>query len=77
MYLTSSGGGRQAMIGILNDTGAAQYLFGINQCVPPSCGVSLSSEAGDELQQRLVPMKLVFQLDEPDNAADRATGSNQ
>ncbi|GGT72470.1 S8 family serine peptidase [Streptomyces atratus] len=70
LYQTSSGGGRQAMMGMLNDTGIAHLIYGVQACEPPACKVSLFDDAGHELQQKLNPVEFVFQLGEPGNASD-------
>ncbi|MCX4793157.1 MULTISPECIES: S8 family peptidase [unclassified Streptomyces] len=76
MYLTSSGGGRQAMIGVENDiAGAAGFFYGVQACT--TCDVSLFNKDGDELEQRLVPVKFVFQLGEPGNAPALVSGSKR
>ncbi|MFC0504914.1 S8 family peptidase [Micromonospora costi] len=53
-YLTGSGGGQQAMIGLVNDTGIGTYYFGTATCEPPACSFTLRNEAGDEVERRLV-----------------------
>ncbi|MEV0806275.1 S8 family serine peptidase [Micromonospora sp. NPDC050200] len=75
MYLTGSGGGRQAVIGMVNETILFPLLFGMQTCT--TCDVSLSNQAGDELEQRLVPLEFAFQLGEPGNAPDLVSGSKQ
>ncbi|MFD4944943.1 S8 family serine peptidase [Streptomyces sp. NPDC058409] len=77
MYLTGSGGGRQAMTGILNDTGIATWRYGMETCAPPACDMSLHNEAGDEIEQRLVPVKFVLQLGEPGSTPDLVSGSKR
>lgn len=77
LYLTGSGGGRQAMIGILNDTGATPWLYGMETCRPPACNVSLFDDGGHAFEQRLVPMKFVLQLGEPGNVPDLVSGSQR
>ncbi|MEW2487030.1 S8 family serine peptidase [Streptomyces sp. NPDC048411] len=77
LYLTSSGGGRQAMAGMLNDTGIAHLIYGIQACEPPACKVSLLDDAGRELQQKLNPVEFVFQLGEPGNASDLMSRSGR
>lgn len=52
LYLTGSGGGRQAMIGIVNDTGLGQYYFGSPSCEPPACDFRLRDGSGDEVERR-------------------------
>ncbi|MFF3729140.1 S8 family serine peptidase [Streptomyces sp. NPDC002476] len=69
LYQTSSGGGRQTMMGMLNDTGVAHLIYGIQPCEPPACKVSLFDDAGHELQQKLNPVEFAFQLGEPGNAS--------
>lgn len=75
MYLTGSGGGRQAVIGVANATILFPLLYGMDTC--STCDVSLSNQAGDELEQRLVPLEFNFQLGEPGNAPDLVSGSKQ
>lgn len=77
LYLTSSGGGRQAMMGMLNDDGVADYVYGIPHCEPPACEVSLFNDAGHELQQQLHPVEFVFQLSEPGNVPDLVSRSGR
>ncbi|SCF28533.1 PA domain-containing protein [Micromonospora purpureochromogenes] len=77
LHLTGSGGGRQAMIGILNDTGAVPWLYGMETCRPPACHVSLFDDGGHEIPQRLVPIKFVFQLGEPGNVPDLVSGGQR
>lgn len=69
LYLTSSGDGRQAMMGMLNDTGVADLIYGIPACMPSACEVSLFNDAGHELPQQLHPVEFVFELGEPGNAS--------
>ncbi|WP_447136246.1 S8 family peptidase [Micromonospora sp. LZ34] len=52
LYLTGSGGGRQAMIGLVNNTGIAEYFFGSDACEPPACTFRLLTESGDEVERR-------------------------
>ncbi|WP_329298351.1 S8 family serine peptidase [Streptomyces sp. NBC_00659] len=76
MYVTSSGGGRQSIMGIVNDTsGAAGFVYGLQACT--TCDSSLFTKAGDEIGQRLVPVKFTFQLGEPGNAPDLVSGSKR
>ncbi|WP_405682019.1 S8 family peptidase [Streptomyces sp. NBC_00057] len=75
MYLTGSGGGRQAVIGMVNETILFPLLYGIGTCT--TCDVSLSNQAGDELEQRLVPLEFAFQLGEPGNAPNLVSGSKR
>lgn len=75
MYLTGSGGARQAVIGMANETPLFPLLYGMQTCT--TCDVSLSNQAGDELEQRLVPLEFAFQLGEPGNAPDLVSGSKQ
>lgn len=77
LYLTSSGGGRQAMMGMLRDTGIAHLIYGVQACEPPACDVSLFDDAGAELEQQLHPVEFVFQLGEPGNVSDRASRSGR
>ncbi|MEE1807250.1 S8 family peptidase [Streptomyces sp. BE133] len=77
LYQTSSGGGRQAMMGMLNDTGIAHLIYGIQACEPPACGVSLFNDAGHELQQKLHPVEFVFELGEPGNVPDLVSRSGR
>ncbi|MDV5144117.1 hypothetical protein R1T08_07570 [Streptomyces sp. SBC-4] len=77
LYQTSGGGGRQAMMGMLGDTGIAHLIYGIQACEPPACKVSLFDGAGDELPQHLNPVEFAFELGEPDNAADPMSGSGR
>ncbi|MBO4204402.1 S8 family peptidase, partial [Micromonospora echinofusca] len=56
MYLTSSSGARQAMIGLVNNTGVAEYVFGISNCEPTACDLKLSDASGDPLDRRLAPI---------------------
>ncbi|MGW0859347.1 S8 family peptidase [Streptomyces sp. NPDC002690] len=61
-YLTGSGGGRQALIGILNNDAFSETAFGITSCgptAPPSmptfdvrCDFRLSDAAGHEIERR-------------------------
>ncbi|MFD4859717.1 S8 family peptidase [Streptomyces atratus] len=77
LYQTSSGGGRQAMMGMLNDTGIAHLIYGVQACEPPACKVGLFDDAGHELQQKLNPVEFVFQLGEPGNASDLMSRSGR
>ncbi|MFE2089470.1 S8 family serine peptidase [Streptomyces sp. NPDC059460] len=77
LYVTGAGGGRQAMMGMLNDTGVADLVYGILPCEPPACKVSLFDDAGHELQQKLNPVEFVFQLGEPGNASDLMSRSGR
>ncbi|MFB7215168.1 S8 family serine peptidase [Streptomyces sp. NPDC056255] len=77
LYLTSSGGGRQAMMGMLNDTGIAHLIYGIQACEPPACGVGLFDASGHELQQKLHPVEFAFELGEPGNVPDLVTRSGR
>ncbi|MFI6061965.1 S8 family peptidase [Streptomyces sp. NPDC051286] len=77
LYQTSSGGGRQAMMGMLNDTGIAHLIYGVQSCEPPACKVGLFDDAGHELQQKLNPVEFVFQLGEPGNASDLMSRSGR
>ncbi|MFE3906533.1 S8 family serine peptidase [Streptomyces sp. NPDC059153] len=77
LYQTSSGGGRQAMMGMLNDTGIANLIYGIQACEPPACKVGLFDGAGHELEQKLNPVEFVFQLGEPGNASDLMSRSGR
>ncbi|MGW0953672.1 S8 family peptidase [Streptomyces sp. NPDC002545] len=77
LYQTGSGGGRQAMMGMLNDTGIANLIYGIQACEPPACKVGLFDDAGHELQQKLNPAEFVFQLGEPGNASDLMSRSGR
>ena len=77
MYLTSSGGGRQAMIGILNDTGIVPWRYGMNTCTPPACDMSLRNEAGDEIEQRLHRVKFIIELVEPGSTPALVSGSTR
>ncbi|MFD8973888.1 S8 family serine peptidase [Streptomyces sp. NPDC059593] len=77
LYQTSGGGGRQAMMGMLGDTGIAHLIYGTQACEPPACKVSLFDGAGDELPQHLNPVEFAFELGEPDNAADPMSGSGR
>ncbi|MGW2088531.1 S8 family peptidase [Streptomyces sp. NPDC001880] len=77
LYQTSGGGGRQAMMGMLNDTGIAHLIYGIQACEPPACKVGLFDDAGHELQQKLNPVEFAFQLGEPGNASDLASRSGR
>ncbi|MCX5107203.1 S8 family serine peptidase [Streptomyces sp. NBC_00378] len=77
LYLTSGGGGRQAMMGMLNDTGIAHLIYGIQACEPPACGVGLFDDAGHELQQKLHPVEFVFELGEPGNVPDLVSRSGR
>ncbi|MER6106003.1 S8 family serine peptidase [Streptomyces sp. NPDC001832] len=77
LYQTSGGGGRQAMIGMLNDTGIAHLIYGIQPCEPPACKVGLFDDAGHELQQKLNPVEFAFQLGEPGNASDLMSRSGR
>ncbi|MGW3661021.1 S8 family peptidase [Streptomyces sp. NPDC005151] len=74
LYLTGSGGGRQAVIGMVNDSGVAQLIYGMANCAPPACGVSLFNDTGDEFQQRLVPARFIIELGEPGNVPDLVSG---
>ncbi|MGW0819478.1 S8 family peptidase [Streptomyces viridiviolaceus] len=61
-YLTGSGGGRQALIGILDNDYLSETVFGITSCgptAPPAyptldsaCDFTLSDESGHELERR-------------------------
>ncbi|MGW9117310.1 S8 family peptidase [Streptomyces sp. NPDC055663] len=77
LYQTSSGGGRQAMMGMLNDTGVAHLIYGLQACEPPACKVGLFDGTGRELQQKLHPVEFVFQLGEPGNVPDLASRSGR
>ncbi|MBO0913008.1 S8 family peptidase [Streptomyces laculatispora] len=77
LYVTSSGGGRQAMMGMLNDTGVADLVYGIRACMPSDCEVSLFDDAGQELEQQLHPVEFVFELGEPGNVPDLASRSGR
>ncbi|GAA3477093.1 S8 family serine peptidase [Streptomyces yanii] len=77
LYQTGSGGGRQAMMGALNDEGISNYLYGIPGCERPACKVSLFDDAGQELQQKLNPVEFVFQLGESGNASDLMSRSGR
>ncbi|MFF3787091.1 S8 family serine peptidase [Streptomyces sp. NPDC001933] len=77
LYQTSGGGGRQAMMGMLNDTGVAHLIYGIQACEPPACKVSLFDDAGNELEQKLNPVEFAFQLGEPGNASDLMSRSGR
>ncbi|MFD5207870.1 S8 family serine peptidase [Streptomyces anulatus] len=77
LYRTSSGGGRQAMMGMLNDTGIAHLIYGIQPCEPPACKASLFDDAGRELQQKLNPVEFAFQLGEPGDASDLMSRSGR
>ncbi|MFE1289278.1 S8 family serine peptidase [Streptomyces sp. NPDC058751] len=70
LYLTGSGGGRQSVMGVLNDSGGTSLIYGIPACAPSDCDVSLFDGGGRELPQRLVPAEFVFQLGEPGNVPD-------
>ncbi|MER5500262.1 MULTISPECIES: S8 family serine peptidase [unclassified Streptomyces] len=73
LYQTSGGGGRQTMMGMLNDTGVAHLIYGIQACEPPACKVSLFDDAGHEIEQKLNPVEFVFELGEPGNVPDPAS----
>ncbi|MGW1091979.1 S8 family peptidase [Streptomyces sp. NPDC002596] len=77
LYLTGTGGARQAMMGMLNDEGISNLLYGIQGCEPPACKVSLFDDAGQEIQQTLNPVDFVFQLGEPGNASDLMSRSGR
>ncbi|MFE7616858.1 S8 family serine peptidase [Streptomyces sp. NPDC057496] len=75
LYQTSGGGGRQTMMGMLNDTGVALYIYEMQPCEPPGCKVSLFDDAGNELEQKLNPVEFAFQL--PGNVADPMSRSGR
>lgn len=58
MYVTSSSGGRQAMIGIVNNAGLAEFSFGIASCEPSACDFRLLDESGNEIDRRLIPISI-------------------
>ncbi|MFE1953918.1 S8 family serine peptidase [Streptomyces sp. NPDC059524] len=77
LYVTSGEGGRQAMTGMLHDTGIAHLIYGTQACEPPACKVSLFDGSGDELPQKLNPVEFVFQLGEPGDASGPMSGSGR
>ncbi|MFF3418900.1 S8 family serine peptidase [Streptomyces sp. NPDC002698] len=77
LYLTGSGGGRQSVMGVLNDLGGTSLIYGIPACAPSDCGVSLFDGGGRELPRRLVPAEFVFQLGEPGSVPDLVSRSER
>ncbi|WOX21416.1 S8 family peptidase [Streptomyces solicathayae] len=77
LYLTSGGGGRQAMMGMLNDTGIAHLIYGVQACEPPACRVGLFDDTGREIEQKLHPVEFAFQLGEPGDASDLTSRSER
>ena len=76
-YLTSSSGGRQAMIGIVNNTGIVQFFFGIANCEPSACDFSLSDESGNELERRLVHISFGIGSGKPGSPATLMSGGQR
>ncbi len=74
MYLTSSSGGRQAMIGIVNNTGIAEYFFEIANCEPSACDLKLFDESGTELERRLVPISYGIGSEKASNQVTLTSG---
>ncbi|MFE7323713.1 S8 family serine peptidase [Streptomyces sp. NPDC057565] len=78
LYTTSSNGGRQAMVGIVNDPfGVSLIVWNMETCAPPACDVSLFNEAGDEVTKKFVPATVFIGLGEPGNAADPVSGGQR
>ncbi|MGH3682042.1 MAG: PA domain-containing protein, partial [Natronosporangium sp.] len=54
LFLTTGGGARTHMLGMVNDTGAVGFLLGETVCEAPECETHLYDQAGNELEPRLV-----------------------
>lgn len=74
-YLTGSGGARQAMVGIVNDTGIAEYYFGSPACEAPACDFRLLNQAGDEIERRL--QRVTFGFGSTGNTPDSILGGRR
>ncbi|GAA0393036.1 hypothetical protein GCM10009541_40190 [Micromonospora gifhornensis] len=77
MYLTTSTGSRQAMIGIVNNAGLAEGYFGINNCESSACDFRLSDESGNEFERRLAPVSAVIGSDAAGDPVSRTSGGQR
>ncbi|HEX6681270.1 MAG TPA: hypothetical protein VF062_00630, partial [Candidatus Limnocylindrales bacterium] len=53
-FVTSSSGARQAMVGIVNNTGISEFFFGIRNCEATACDFTLRNASGEEYERRLL-----------------------